>query len=461
MTTRGAPALWVDLIQADEGDRQVIIPANQLAGFEFTDNDRRVDVAKLSLRNDDMRWYDESAFRAGQKLQLSWGWEDDMSPPRRMVVKRPTSGSNPVVITLYDEGVLMDLVPKNRHWAGMTDSQIAEAIADENGYSGLLQDVTPTLAVREGVTQVGTDAAFLTSLARRNGFRWWVDGAGLHWGLRPTGASPSDFFIYRNDFGTRVLAQPDIKANLAKDVAKVRVAAIDPLTHQEVTATVGVAAGDDEFGDYTAQIVSLGAEEEIGDPDDPGGARAARVSRTVDVHLGAGTQDDVATEAERVYRETALARYEMQVPVLGKTSLGAKQLHHWTLPSETMSGLWYCDKAVTTIAPGNYTIQLHYFKDALGKLYLDRLHPVSRNKNNNQPALDENGYPVDTTGMTKTATVYEENGQEKPAWHYVDAQGNTVGKANGMTAEEYAGLSATDRQELANASGGSLVLPGQ
>jgi phage protein D len=521
MTTLGGPALWVELIQSDEGDRVIEIPANLITAFEFTDTDTGTDVAKLSLKNSDMRWYDEGAFRAGQKLNLVWGWESAMCTPRRMVVKKPSQGSNPITITLHDEGALLDIVPKKQHWAGMTDAQIASAIAEENGYTGILKDISETTAVREGTTQVGTDAAFLSTLARRNGFKWWVDGTGLHWGNRPTGAQPSEFFVYRNDFGTRILGQPEIEANLSKDVATVKVVAIDPLTRKEVFAEVGVDVGDDTLGDYLNNIISLGKEEEVSDPGDwkkaqrarneirnfmqsattqthdefmtmlnglgltntqknkidqylsetmatkdmtlskmmsvingiiPVGSRASRISRVSEHNMGSATEEEVATEAERIYRETALNRYKMVVPVLGNPALGAKQLHHWTFPSETMSGLWYCKKAITSIAPGEYKISLHYIKDALGKLFLSKLHPVTRNKNE----LDEQGQPKDTTGLVQTVTWFEENGVPKEAKHWVDAKGNTVGLALALTSEEVAALSPADRASLSNASAGAL-----
>lgn len=461
MATLGGPALWVELIQSDDGDRVIEIPVSDLVSFEFVDTDMGTDVAKLSLKNDDMKWYDEAAFRAGQKLLVTWGWENAMCTPRRMVVKKPSKGSSPIIITLHDEGTLLDKVPKKRQWGGKSDAQIVSAIADDNEYKGILQDIAETVAVREGTTQIGTDAAFLTTLARRNGFRWWVDGMGLHWGPRPTGANPSASFIYRHDLKGNVLEQPQIEANLSKDIAMVKVVAIDPLTRQEVTATVGVDEGDETLGEYLENIISLGTEEEISNPDNPDGARSARVSRGVEINMGSATAEEVATEAERIYTETAMARYKMTVPVLGNPVIGAKQLHHWTMPSETMSGLWYCKKAITTITPGSYRIALHYVKDALGKLFLKKLHPVSRKKNTAAPELDENGVPVNKDGLEKVETFFEENGQLVPAWHYVDSNKSTVGKATAMTTEDIAGLSSKQRLELAKVSQGAVILPGK
>lgn len=450
MTTLGGPALWVELIESDEGDRILEIPASALASFEFIDTDTGTDVAKLSLSNADMRWYDESAFRAGQKLNLTWGWESAMCTPRRMVVKKPSQGSNPIIITLHDEGTLMNKVPKKRHWSGLTDGQIASAIAEENGYSGLLQDITATVAVREGTTQIGTDAGFLTTLARRNGFRWWIDGTGLHWGNRHMGAEPSKFYVYKNDLKGEVLTQPEIKANLTRDVAKVKVLAIDPLTRKEVSAEVGVATGDETLGDYVSNIISLGAEEEIADPSSTDSRRAARVSRSAEINMGSATAEEVATEAERIYRMVASNRYKMTVTVVGDPVVGAKQLHHWTFPSEVMGGLWYCKKATTSITPGKYILTLEYIKDALGKLFLGKIHPVTR-KNN----LVTGDITAAELGYTKKATLYEENGQLVPAWHWVDEEGKTVGKAWAQTTEDVRELADSDSEEAWDSMEGS------
>jgi hypothetical protein len=452
---RGGIALRVDLIQADEGDRRVEIAADQLAGWDFEDRDVGTDVGRLALHNHDMRWYDEGAFRAGQKLEVAWGWADDLGEPRRLIVKKPSSGANPVTITLHDEGALLDLTPQRRLWSGRTDSGIARAILAEHGYTGLLCDVANTTDVREGVTQVGTNAAFLTTLARRNGYRWWIDAAGAHWGPRPLAAVPCAAFDYRHDFGVRILGEPQIEANLAKDVAKIRVEAIDPRTRQPVSATVGAADADDAF---VTPLVALGNEQEVADPDSPDGARAARVSRLRVVHLGAATADDVRAAADCLYRETALARYKMRVEVLGDRTLGAKQLHHWTFPSESMSGLWYCRRAATKVGAGQYTMTLEYVKDALGKLFLERALGVNRSRN---PALDENGQPVDTTGLKKVTTITEENGREYPAYHWVDAKGESVGTAQVMTTAEWSDLTAEDRAALKTASAGALALPGR
>lgn len=531
MAVLGGPALWVELIQSDEEDRVIEIPASDLASFEFIDTDTGTDVAKLSLRNDDMKWYDEGAFRAGQKLNIIWGWESAMCTPRRMVVKKPSRGSNPIVITLHDEGTLLDLVPKKRHWEGMTDSQIASAIADENGYTGIMQDITDAVAVREGTTQLGTDAAFLSTLARRNGYRWWVDGMGLHWGARPTGAEPSAYFIYRHDLRGNVLSQPEIKANLAKDIAMVKVVAIDPLTHEEVVAEVGVDEGDETLGEYLQNMISLGKEEEVENPKNnhraqkarakvraflsridkvtqeefeaminsleitksqkaeiedylgswkkptettlngmmavinkmiPVGSRATRVSRSAEYSMGSATAEEVATEATRIYQEVASKRYEMSVPILGDPTVGAKQLHHWTMPSETMSGLWYCKKAVTHITPGSYRIDLEYIKDALGKLFLKKTHPVSRKKNLSDAEAEKYGVDQEKDKpMKKTLTISEENGQPVAAYHYIDSSSNTVGKAVALTSEEIAGLTSRQRLALAEISQGSVTLPGK
>ncbi len=64
-------------------------------------------------------------------------------------------------------------VKRLRHFLDKTDSEIAARIAHE---MGLRADVDPTAPARRVVLQKNlTDWEFLEQLARRNGFRVWVD----------------------------------------------------------------------------------------------------------------------------------------------------------------------------------------------------------------------------------------------------------------------------------------------
>lgn len=444
-----------DLIQADEGDRPITVMQGRLLQFVFIDRDKKKDVAEFHLENRDQSLWDAPELRKGQKWQITWGWQTELAIPRRMVVQSLRQG-NPLVVTLHDESTLMDKRPKHRTWHNATDSDVVAEIAAEYGYEGVLADIEPTIAVRRNITQSSSDARFVQRLARRNGCIWYVDATGLHFHQRRYGVAPSHAFSYPGGpGGERVMGDPRIEGRLS-NIALIKVKARDPWTKQAVESEIGVATDDaaGTLGDYIQQVISLGAEEELGDPDAPEGARQARVSRTLEVNLGAATQDEVNAAAIQWYTETIRNKYRMEVTVLGDPTVGAKQVHYWRMATEAFSGLYYCKEAKTTIVPGRYDMELKYVKDALGKIALANVLPVPKPKN----SADE---PPSKEDLTKVASIGGwENGEYVPKWIYVDDKGKTLLDAEKMTNDEIEQLSEAKKAYLQQASGGGLQLPG-
>jgi len=455
------PVIWLSLIQSDEGgDETLELVQDRLESFTFIDRDRGKDVCELRFRDRDMALLDNPAFRKGQKLAVTWGWPDNIATPRRMIVKR-TKEVN--LVKLLDESVLLDRSRKSRVWHDVYDSDVVYQIAEENGYEGILADVLQTFVIRHAITQEGTDAALLNQLARRNGFVWYIDAAGLHFHPRRWGVEPTHFFTYVNAPGLGdVLSPPVIQGNV-QDVSKIRVVARDPITKETVEAEVGATTDDETLGDYLEHYYSLGDDEEIGDPDNPDGRRQARASSKETINIGLATQEEVSNEAAARYFETAQGRYKMEVTLRGNPQVGAKQLHYFKLPSEAFTGLYYCTEARTEITPGSYKIMGKYRKDALGKLAAKKVLSVGRKKNK-KPAdvpLDENGQPADTSSLEKMLTWGEENGQPVPKWQYKDKSGTSVGSSTAVTAAEWSALPANQRDDLISKSAGGLVLPGE
>jgi len=96
-----------------------------------------------------------------------------------------------LIVSGTDASCLMHLETRTRSWQGMTDTQIARQIFRDNGFdasdacfedTGLLRD-----GARSGLVQRCTDAEFLTYLARRNGYEWYLEPET---GAVPEGAHP-------------------------------------------------------------------------------------------------------------------------------------------------------------------------------------------------------------------------------------------------------------------------------
>jgi hypothetical protein len=373
------PLLSISAVNSDEGDGVLDFMPSRLVQFKFWDRDKKVDKAELTLKNRNKDLLDNPYFKAGQELLISWGLFDGISAPKSMIVKKSSESGTNFVVTLKDKSVLMDKQPRNQIWKNVRDSDVVREIFELNGYQSIFVDIVNTPVYRESITQKTSDARMVTKLARRNGFVFWVDGSGAHFRPRSTMSKPAKWFTWLgvNDIDGEILAPgPTIETNFSKDIARVKVTAIDPLTHREVSSEHGIASTS-EFD------ASLGKEEEIGDPDNLKGQRQPRATRTDSVNIGFATQEEVEVEAEKRYREVAGGRYKMKLPIKGDPTVSAKMLINLRNYSDAFSGLYYVYEALTTITPGNYKMDLSCRRDASGKMLLKNTSRVKKNKNPN------------------------------------------------------------------------------
>lgn len=423
---RGGPIVTISTLHSDEGDELLEFVTERLRSFKFIDRDRKVDRCEMQFRNTDRAMHDNPALREGQKLLVDWGWPGDLAVPRRMVVRR-AEGNDPVTVICHDESVVLDRVKKHQQWRNSRDSDAATAILNDAGFEGLLLDVAQTSGIRRAITQNTSDARMLHKLAMRNGFRFWIDAAGAHFRPRNLLVKPVMWFTWRGHYegdGQIIDPGPKPEVDFSKDIAKIRVAAIDPLTHKVVEATRTV---DDELETLSDYIVSLGKEHEVGDPDNLKGARQARISRSDEVHIGFATQEEVEVEADRRYADVIGKRYKMELPIKGEPRVGAKMLIGLRNYADAYDGLYYVKEATTEITPGSYKMSLSCIRDATGKLYLDQIKPVTKKKNTETGELTES----QKAEMEKYATtVIGPNNQPTLVYGYKE-KGNPDGKLQG------------------------------
>ncbi len=426
------PRIIYQLIDYDAGDdtwmqtwwQAVDYMNERLISFKFSDHERKIDQAVLAFHNPDFKLLDVPAFTRGQKYLLSWGWPGRMGPPRRMVVKKVTGG-NPLIVKMYDTTVLMDKKKAHRFRDKMTDSEFARMVAAEHGYQGPLAHIEET-TVRHAITQPHsrTDARQLASLARRNGFVFFIDSTGLHWHSRSWKNEPVRTYFYRTDAGQgSIIGEPKFEANLSKGVSTVRVLGRDPLTKEQVDVTVG---------SDTADMISLGAEREDGDG---AGLRADRVTREDVRSLGYVTRAEAEAEAHAIYRETAQNKYKLELSVMGDASIGAKQIFELYGVSDTVDGLWYLKEVEHMIKPGEYTCQYKARKDTLREVKATKKaeRTTRRNKNaNKNKAVDAaSSQALDQLKrIRKRATMrYGPDGEPQVVWYYINDENEQVTEA--------------------------------
>jgi len=451
----GGAQIIAQLIDFDEGDESwygtwwdmVEYLQTRLLSFKFTDNDNRKDKCVLELNNDDFALYDNPVFTKGQKLIITWGWPGQMAPPRRMVVVKVEGGSR-VRVVLHCTLVLLDNEKKYRHEENITHSDFVRMVAGEHGYSGPTLDIDETTEVFPDITQPKwmTDARMLKQLARKNGFQFYVDAAGLHWHKPRTDIDPVRTFLYKIDPGRgSILEPPEIEANLTRGVAKVRVLARDPITREPVIG---------EASDENADMTSLGEEQEFGNPDGNLGKREARVTRVDERPGGYMTQTQADAEAKARYRETAKNRYKMKLKVIGDARMPAKCVVDIWGVSESMDGLYYVKQVDSMISDGKFTQTLHMRKDALREVKATKKKEQKGNRNTKGGKSKKQVSGEVLIG--EFVVRYDKNGKAIPTVIYTDSEGQ-VGAVESPSWELLASLPDHTLEILAQQSAQSVL----
>ena len=253
------------------------------AAFEVVEVDERVSAPStflLTLRAElgaDGRWshLDDDRFALFTPVAVSVG-NGDRPVPERVVDGYLTSvslriGSEPGTGFLdlrgVDPTVLLGLEEKVAVWPDLADSDIAEQILDSYD---LDFDVTATAAVRQDVdttvVQRGTDAAFLRTLARRNGYEFSFSPDAYFGPPRLGGESQPDVAL-------RAGAGSNLRSfTLALDGVRplaVAAAQVDPRTREVSSAdvtdsdleTLGSDAIGDVLDDRLGRVVTPDAEQ--------------------------------------------------------------------------------------------------------------------------------------------------------------------------------------------------------
>jgi hypothetical protein len=403
---------WLDMWEAIN---------ERMISFQFSDHERKKDELKLRFRNDDFAMLENPVFTKGQKLLVTWGWPGQMAVPRRVVVVK-VKGGNPLEVTAHDTSTLLDKEKKSRDWENATASEVVREIAGEYGYHGQFLHVEETTDRTDICQDYRTDARFLARLARDYGFEFYIDQSGLHWHKRKLEADPVRTFIYRTDPDRGdIIDEPRFDVNLSKGVSKIKVVARDPRT-KELWEVYG---GPDD-----TEVVSLGLEDEAGDPDQSvaeQGLRASRVARLDVRNVGVMTKEQAQANADARYREVVKGKYKMSLNVIGDARVGAKALIDVYGIAESWDGLHYVKECISRVEGGKFTQSLKCEKDQLRKVQASKKKGRgSKEKTNAQTASGEVKEEVGALRRKRVLTTDAE-GKVILANYWVDETGTTVG----------------------------------
>jgi len=345
-------------VKVDGGDERVSL-GDRLIGFTFEDSDNKTDKASIQIDNWDLFFFESPLIVKGALLEVSWGYPDRMSPVRELVVRK-VKGFTTLQIEAHAKSVLMNREQKCRVFENVTRADVARQIAEENGFSGSFAEVEDTEEVFECINQAGeTDARLLTRLARREGFRFWVDQTGFHWHSRRFDQPPARVYRYYTDPNQGDILSVGLENDVLSKPGRVRVRGRNPRTR----SPVDVAGSDAE-----TQRDSLGEVIEIVDPE-TGTTTLDRRNATASVRSSAASSEGRAQrEANARFRTSSRKTVELKLQVVGDPEQLAKTIVEVQGISQLLSGKYYVKNVKHVLSSSGYTMDLDCLKDATGRL---------------------------------------------------------------------------------------------
>ena len=357
---RSAPGVRITLLASEKAKQgEPLDLGDRLVGFTYEDCEKKADKLTLQLDNFDLHFFDRQELMGGALLEVSWGYPGNMSPPRRVVVKK-LKGFTTLNVECLCKSSQMNRQSRTRRWENVTRSDVVRAVAKENGYEGRFVDVEDTEEVFDVINQAAeTDARLLRRLAAREGFQFYVDLGGLHWHRRRQRAAPSHVLTWYADPGRGDVLNVNVESDLVKRVGRATVRGRDPLKKTTLNAS--------STSESTSRS-TLGETVEVVDPE-TGRTHLERRNATASVHPStASSAGRAKREAAARFRRAERATIKLSLRAVGDPTLRAKSIVEVRNISRLLSGKYYVTDAKHVISSGGYTCNLKLTRDGTGRL---------------------------------------------------------------------------------------------
>lgn len=329
----------------------------RILGFIFEDTEKKADQVSIQLDNFDLALFEREELVGGATLEVSWGYPDNMAPPRRVVVKK-LKGFQTLTIEGQATSVLMNREAKTRSWSNKSRSKVVKEIAAEYGYEGESLDIEDTGEVLGTINQSAeTDARFLRRLAAREEFEYFVDDAGLHWRSHNQASAPTHVLTWFSDPGRGDILSVNVESDLARRVGRVEVRGRDPFAKATIESRASSA---------TVERTTLSDVIEVVDHE-TGETSLQQRNATTSVHptsasTPAAAERESAVRFRRAERETV----KLSLQVVGDPTLRAKQVIEVRGISSLLSGKYYVTEAKHLISSSGYVVELKLTRDGVG-----------------------------------------------------------------------------------------------
>ncbi len=399
---RSEPCFYVK-VAPEGGSSERVDLSQKVLSFQFEDAEKKADKLVITVDNWDLANFDDPVWRKGNIIEVAWGYPGEMAPAREVVIQS-VKGFQTLNIEGHAKSVLMNKVARCRTFENKSRSDVARALAQENGYSASMQDIEDSGEVLPAITQARmTDAQFLRRLANQEGFEFYVDFDGFHFHQRRLGQRPVRVIRWYTAPEVGEVISINIENDVTAKPGAVRVAGRDPMKRKDI---------DEKGTNSTTKRDTLGDVIELVDPE-TGSTSLAKRNVSEEVRPSADASSGTAKkQADAQFRRAQQTTVELSATVLGDPSLLAKTVVEFQGLGQRLSGKYYVKEAKHKIDGSGYTVELKCLRDGTS----ERGGAPSKGKPNQGKAAD-----ADPNKLREVEVVDPESGSTRV--EYRDTRG--------------------------------------
>ncbi|MBI5788693.1 MAG: phage late control D family protein [Candidatus Schekmanbacteria bacterium] len=390
MPERFAPTFLIQI----EGEQLSSDITQKITNFVYEDCEDQDDLLEITLEGD-ITLADDPLLQEGNIISARWGYVDEWSDIKECVLKEPEYEFGDTVrvkLKAYDNGAKLKGKSSQKIWKNKTYTQIAKELADKYKLKAIVDDTKEVIAGEPQGNK--SDFTFLSYLADKIGYQFYIQGNELHFHKRNLNKKPLLTLTYRGKDGLLLSFHPKVKTQGSKgEGTETKAVGFDPMAKKAVIHEANDGnTNQTVLGKKTLMVDGATGEEKY---------EAQETGKIIP--CPEQTKKDNQALAESVKQNAQLDQLEAEATVIGIPTIAAKEIIEIAGVGNKFSGNYYIKQVRHEIGAGGYLMTLDLKRNAVGK--------SSEKAANSQGKENKQHGQSDT--QPKMITVDAETGKER------------------------------------------------
>lgn len=337
-----------------EGEEVIRAKITQLV---YIDDEKAADTLKLTFDNFDLGYFDAPFCKPGDLIKAKFGYPGNMSGQIEATVTKVKSSGPTITVEANGKEYQLNRIVRPRIWPNVKRSDVVRSIAAEYGYT-TNAEIHDTEIVYSRIIQAKlTDHQLIAELAKREGWIFFIDEAGLYFGPRPLHKAPlKTINFYLASDGGDLMGHPAIESDLFARPGAVTAKGSDPKTGKEFKVTAN--------NDTTKGRPTVSSTVEVVDTKTGKTSRQTTVATEVTVATTATTKEGAQRAVNAIYRNAQLGAVKMTLPLVGDPRYRAKAVFALANVGAQLVGKVYFAQVTHTLGPNSYVVSAKARREA-------------------------------------------------------------------------------------------------